>query len=409
MKILVSAYACEPNKGGEMGNGYNMVLNMAELGHEVWCLTSTYHISEEVQSFFREHPHPNLNFVLVPLPSWVDIFFEYELGFYVHYLYWQKKAYQVAKKLDVEKDFDLIHHITIGSPQLGSSLWKLNKKMVFGPCGGGQDAPKAFKKYFYHWWKLEIVRTWISKLLLTFNKDAKKTLRNAELVLTTNYETLDLVSDVGAPNAHLFLDTSLPEEFFPEEFPERSRGEKLRILWVGRLFPRKGLPLVLEALSKVSPDIPFKLTILGDGQMGSFMEEWLTEFNLKEKVDWRGMVPWADVREAYLTHDLFMFTSLRDSSAFQYLEAMACGLPILTLDLHGAKSLVPDGAGIKVPVTTPDETAALLAKGVEDLYHNPAQCEAYGRYAYEFALTQTWKNKARKISSYYESFFDLVK
>ena len=102
-------------------------------------------------------------------------------------------------------------------------------------------------------------------------------------------------------------------------------------------------------------------------------------------------------------------SSLRDSSAFQYLEAMACGLPILTLDLHGAKSLVPDGAGIKVPVTTPDETAAVLAKGVEDLYHDPAQCEAYGRYAYEFALTQTWKNKARKIAAHYESFFDLVK
>ncbi|TXK33780.1 glycosyltransferase [Pontibacter qinzhouensis] len=406
MKLLLSAYACEPNRGTELGNGWNWALNTAKMGHEVWCLT-TIEGKENIVAEVERLALPNLHIIFVEVPGWVQKTFEYHLGFYIHYMYWQEKAYKVAQELDRNIHFDLVHHVTIGSLQLGTALWRLNKPLIFGPAGGGQEAPKAFKKYFYSWWKMEVVRTWISKLLLTFNPNVRKAMRHASLVLTTNQDTYQMAKANGAKNAQMFLDTSLPETFYPPAYPVRKQAEELKIVWVGRLFARKGLPLVMEALGQVRPDVPFKLIILGDGQMHDYVPQWVEQYNLQGKVDWKGQVAWEEVKRAYTESDIFMFCSLRDSSAAQFLEAMAFGLPVITLDLHGGKNLVPDDAGIKVPVTTPEQTTKALALAVEQLYDNLSLREQMGQHGYNFAKTQTWTLKTEHIARFYSKFTQL--
>lgn len=403
MKILLSAYACEPHRGTELGNGWNWALNTALLGHEVWCLT-TIEGKASIEAEVERLQLPNLHIVFVHVPRLIDKAFEYHLGFYLHYIAWQQYAYRKAKALDKEIGFDLVHHSTIGSLQLGTALWRLRKPLIFGPAGGGQEAPKAFKKYFYNWWRIEVIRSWTSKLLLALNPDVRKTMRHASLVLTTNEDTYNMARGLGARNPQMFLDTSLPESFYPEVYPERPKAQVLKILWVGRLFARKGLPLVLEALSQVRPDVAFELTILGDGHMHDYVPQWIEEYNLQGKVDWKGQVPWEEVKRQYTRNDLFLFCSLRDSSAAQFLESMAYGLPIITLDLHGGKNLVPDDAGIKVPVSTPDATVQAIARAVEQLYDNPEKRRAMGQAGYAFSKTQTWSRKTQHINAFYSKY-----
>lgn len=403
MKLLLSAYACEPHRGTELGNGWNWALNNAKLGHEVWCLT-TIEGRQSIEKEVKSLALPNLHIVFVEVPKLVDKAFEYHLGFYLHYIVWQQYAYRKAKELSKNIDFDLVHHVTIGSLQLGTALWRLNKPLIFGPAGGGQEAPKAFRKYFYKRWKEEVIRSYISRLLLAVNPDVKKTMRHASLVLTTNEDTYQMASKAGALNPQMFLDTSLPEDFYPETYPEHTPTDVLKILWVGRLFARKGLPLVLEALSKVRPDLRFELTILGDGPMHDFVPKWIEEYKLQGKVNWRGQVPWDEVKRAYTNSDLFLFCSLRDSSAAQFLEAMAYGLPIVTLDLHGGKNLIPDEAGIKVPVSTPELTVKAVASAVEKLHDQPLLRRKMGMAGYQFSKTQTWTLKTQHISELYSKY-----
>lgn len=403
MKVLLSAYACEPNRGSEPGNGWNWALETARLGYDVWCLT-TVEGKENIEKELKLINLPNLHIVFVEVPEWVDNVYKYQPGVYLHYMVWQHRAYLKAKELDKTVDFDLVHHATLGSLQMGTALWRLKKPLIFGPAGGGQEAPKAFKSYFYKWWKMEVFRSLTSKVLLGVNPNVRKTMQHASLVLTTNEDTYEMAKGLGAKNAKMFLDTSLPEDFYPPSYPERTPSKEFKILWVGRLFARKGLPLVLEALSKVSPDIPFKLTILGEGPMNDFVPKWIKDYNLEGKVDWKGQVAWSEVKKAYTTNDLFMFCSLRDSSAAQFLEAMAYGLPIVTLDLHGGKNLVPDEAGFKIPVTTPTETVSDLARAVEKLYENPQLREQMGQYGYSFSKTQTWTLKTQHITGFYSKF-----
>ena len=400
MKILISAYACEPNAGSEEGCGWNYVLNYAKLGYEVYCLTAIRY-QEKIEEYLQKKPIPNVKFHFVDYPNWskrVDAFLPWIIGIYINYLVWQEEAYKVAAQLDREIDFNIVHHGTYGSLQLGTAMWRLNKPLIFGPVGGGQQAPVTFKKYFVGEWKYEVIRGWVSKLLLSFNPNVRRTLKQASIVYTSNTETYNVAHYYGATNLRMMLDTVLPDDYFPDESPTRSPSDKFRILWVGRLMSRKGLPLVLEALSKVNPKVPFHLTIIGDGPLRDQLPSWLATYGLIEKTTWTGQVPSSTVKNAYQNHDLMMFCSLRESGGLQFLEALAHGLPVLTLDLHGAKMVVPDNAGIRVSAEHPKITIATLAQAVEHLYLHPEELTKMGEAGYQFAIQQTWSNRMATIN-----------
>lgn len=404
IKALLFAYACQPNKGSEAGAGWNWAWHLAEVGHDVWVLTKPDG-KEAIEEELAARPMPNLHFIYVEVPRWIKrvtkVRFMALYGFYAHYLGWQKQAYKMALCLEKEQNFDLVHHVTWGGVNTGSWLCYLDKPFIFGPIGGGQVAPPAFKKYFLNNWKLEFVRSLMVKLI-RFNRFVATTVKRADLVLVTNTDTLNLTQNLGARRIELFWDIALPENYFPPDALIRSTVPELRLLWVGGIFPRKGLRLALEALALVSDTIPFKMTILGGGFLSDRVPSWIQEFGLENRVLYRGKIPWIDVKDEYFNSDVFLFTSLRDSSGMQLLEAMAYSLPIIGLDHHGTRDFVPNGAGIKVPVTNPNETVKGLAQAIEYMFAHPEERVKMGRIGYEFAKTQTWRQHALKMSDYYQ-------
>lgn len=400
MKLLISAYACIPCRGSEPGVGWNWTLEHARLGHEVWCIT-TPDGREAIGQELKRHRGLNLHFIFVSSPAWINWLYRFQPFVYFHYLLWQYNAAQVARRADKLVNFDLVLHITLSSFQLGSGFWRLKKPMIFGPVGGGNFAPRAFKKYFGASWLMEVLRRQTSNLLLRFNPDIRKVCRQARLILVANHDTLRMARKYSAGDIRIFLDSGLSQDFFNGSIQPRPPGKILKILWVGRIFARKGLPLVLEALSQVPADIPFHLTILGDGKSGGKVPRWIRQYSLEGKVTWRGQVPWEAARQAYLEHDLFLLCSLRDSFGSQFMEAMAYGLPIITLDHQGAGDHIPDDCGIKVPVTMPADTVAAIARAVAFMYHNPEKRAAFGARGYDFAKTQTWPQKVARVSRLY--------
>ena len=94
-----------------------------------------------------------------------------------------------------------------------------------------------------------------------------------------------------------------------------------------------------------------------------------------------------------------MFCSLRDSFGAQFLEAMASGMPIITLDHQGAGDCIPDGASIKVAVTTPEETTTKLAAAVEYVYDHPDALDAMGECGYTYARDETWERRVERMEA----------
>ena len=395
MKILLSAYACNSTLGGEGGHGFHWLWETAALGHEVWCLTTPYNQNNLEQLLRERAADPTaarIHVVYVPVPPLFDYLERWQFGVYAHYIAWQRCAWRVARPLDQAHDFDLVHHVTFNSLQMASWLWRLHKPLLLGPLGGGMRAPAALRRYLPGWFKTETLRNAVSQLLITFDPNVRQSLRHAALVLAANGETATLARQLGARQVRLAMSTGQPADFFPAAYPPRPplAGRPLRILWLARLFGRKGLALVLDALGRVDKRVPFHLDILGDGPLGPLVPGWIAAAGLTDRVSWHGRVAHEHVREAYLSHDLFMLCSLRDTFATQYIEAMALGLPILTLDHHGATDFIPDEAGFKVPVQSAEATASALARAVEHLYAHPAELTRRGRASFAYASQFSW-------------------
>lgn len=393
--ILLSAYACLPNYGSEEGNGWHYATLLSQRGLRVHCITREA-FRERCEAALKETPYPNLTIHYVAVPDWLERSYGNLVGLYVHYVYWQWKAAELAQQLDKEIDFDLVHHVTYSSLQLGSFMYRVGKPFIFGPVGGGQRVPSAFKHYLGKYWSRERMRDAISWLMIHFNPGFYQTMRKADRVLISNTDTYQLVRKYRQ-NQHIerTLDSGITNDFISAGPIERDPNPSvLNLLWVGRLLPRKALELTIHALSRVDPNLPIRLTVVGgQGEMASEVQAYIARYGVGDRVDWVGHVPHDQVKQFYRQSDVFFFTSLRDSGPMQLLEAMANSLPIVTLDLHGQAELVDGSNGLKIPVTTPLQVVTKLAQAIEWLYHNPTERLAIGRRAYAFAGTQLWDKK----------------
>ncbi len=395
--ILVSAYACDPSKGSEDSYGYHWALGLSNKGFNVICITRKRGKEEIEKSKFSK----NLNFVFIDLPFPLEsLYYLSRPTMYLHYLLWQWFAYRKAKNLNKVFKFDLVHHVTWGSLQLGSFMYRLRIPLIFGPAGGGQDAPVAFKSYFKEYWKIEQKRKWIGNLLVKYNPACKNMLRTAKAVLLANNETKNLAIKLGATNYSLLLDVSLDQSFYPTKLPEHNFNTDLRILWIGRLLPRKGILLVTELMSCLKAYDDISLTIVGDGEMRKYLEQEIVIKNLTN-INYVGAVEYSKVKEFYRSHNLFIFTSLRDSGGVQLLEAMAYGLPVVGLKLHGQDVILNEDTAIKCPAIEPLDTINALKEAVLNLYTDRLKLKKMSRAAFNYAKKRTWDNQIDEVVNQY--------
>lgn len=399
--ILISAYACVPDRGSEEGNGWYYSSLISQQGYRVWCLTRDVG-EEEIAQKLKSVPHPNLTFVYVRLPRWVDKAYHRGMfGLYFHYLYWQWQASKAALRLNAEHGFDLIHHVSYTSLQLGSFLYRLKRPFLFGPVGGGQEAPEAMRRYFKSFWLKEQLRSLVSRLMLRFNPACYQSVRQASQILVWNEDTLRMVRRLGREKRVDKEIGGVGRNFIPSEPLQRPPADRLELVWVGRLLPRKALELSLHGFSKVDSRLPIHLTIVGDGDMGEFVPEYIARYGLEDRVSWVGKVDYEQVKDYYEKADVFLFTSLRDTGPAQLLEAMAYSLPVVTLNIHGQAELVDDSTGIRVTVSDPETVTADLARAIEWMYHHETERTGMGLNAFHFAQRQTWESKVGYIVKKY--------
>lgn len=373
MKILLSAYACEPNRGSEPGVGWHWAQEIARLGHDVWVLTCTVH-KQMIEDELAKHPNAsNLHFLFYDLPTWAQWWKKGPRGRRSHYFLWQWRAYQFAKQIHAHEKFEKVHHITYGGIRQPSFMGRLGIPFVFGPVGGGERAPWCLRRGFglrgLLWDAMRDVSNWAIRL----DPFMQETFQCAETIYVKTKESRDVIPKRFWDKVIVKGEIGVTSSYFRDE--RRNSGGKngLRILYVGRLIYWKGVHLGLEAFalfSAIHPDS--ELTIVGAGAFEHHLRRLAKNLGICERVHWISWIEQTKLHAIYDRHDVLLFPSLHDSSGNVVLEAFSHGLPVVCLDLGGPGYMTDKTCGVVVPTRGATETDVVegLSQALVELSRN---------------------------------------
>ena len=128
---------------------------------------------------------------------------------------------------------------------------------------------------------------------------------------------------------------------------------------MGRFQHNKGFDLLLNAFARLKDRYPdWTLTILGDGPLRSYIESLRDELGLDDRVHLPGLVD--NIHHALKQADLFVMSSRWEGMPMALMEAMSCGLPVISTDCRcGPREIIRNGVdGVLVP---PENVEALSA------------------------------------------------
>jgi glycosyltransferase involved in cell wall biosynthesis len=145
--------------------------------------------------------------------------------------------------------------------------------------------------------------------------------------------------------------------------PRRERAHT-EILCVGRLVPEKGQAVLVDALERlVARGVDARVTFVGDGPARPALERAIAHRDLGDRVTLTGALGAADVRRHYAEADVFCLPSFAEGLPVVLMEAMACGLPVVTTWIAGVPELVRHGDdGLLVPPADAERLADALAR-----------------------------------------------
>ena len=168
MKILISAYACEPNRGSEPGIGWKWALHLSNnKNKEVFVITRSNN-EKKINKYWEIHKKPdNLHFYYYDLPNFFIWLKHHRLPVNIYYALWLYGSNSVAKILHQKYKFDIAHHLTFGVFRDASFLYNLHIPFVIGPIGGGEYTPARLMPLYPINEKIkEYIRFLINKLAL---------------------------------------------------------------------------------------------------------------------------------------------------------------------------------------------------------------------------------------------------
>ncbi len=179
------------------------------------------------------------------------------------------------------------------------------------------------------------------------------------------------------------------------------------IISVGRLVHRKGQDRLIEAMPQILRSIPDAvLVFVGEGPRKSYMDKRIAKLKLSEHVRFVGRVSYADLPKYIRMGDIFAMPSRSrffglevEGLGIVYLEASACGLPVLV----GASGGAPDAVipGITGVVVDGNEVSAIARESISLLKDLP-QARAMG------AAGRLWAEREWSWEKWGKSFADLL-
>ncbi len=358
MKVLVSAYACQPGRGSEPGVGWNFAKELSRR-HDVTVLTRANN-RPDIEACGEKWVR-GVRWLWYDPPRRLTFWKRGGRGVQLFYLLWQLGSARRIRRLFRPGDFDVVHHITFGKYWIPSFLGSFGPPLVFGPVGGGDETPPVFRRSFSlrgrcsEWGKklaerLGCLLFWpayrrMSLAVAATEQTAEKLRRFVRCPVVVHPQ-----SAISPEDAALLRDIAGKERRpNPPVFTTACRLEH----W-------KAVDLAIRAFPAVRQRLPgATLNILGHGPEEQRLRRLAKDLGVEEFVRFPGRLPrLEDVYRAMASSTALVHPALHESFGQACLEAVALGVPFVGWD-HGGPGLIASLCGLRsVPLPkTPDDLA----------------------------------------------------
>ncbi|NBA87087.1 glycosyltransferase [Emticicia sp. CRIBPO] len=362
-KILVNIYALSPTKGSEYAIGWNAVNVLAEK-YLVYVLYGAsgndMGDTSEIEEISKNGYNENIKFIKVNPGFWARNINKLNiLGFWIFFspafYFYQWDVYRIAKKLQKENHFDIIHQLNPTGFREPGFLWKIDAPFVWGSISGTYILPTNLINWKNKKSALSILfRNFVKWAYLNFSMRIKKAAQRADVIISVTKTDSDNILKYFRKKSYI-----LPETFVKSNLIKVNPKDysKLNLIWIGSIDARKNLTLLLDALSGLN-QYNWSLNVVGDGALRNKMEENAVFNKLDSKISFIGQVPRSQVKDLLQSADLHISTSLSEGTPTVLWEAFESGVPTISLDHCGMANVICDKCGFLV---------ALDVKNYDDL------------------------------------------
>ena len=315
---------------------------------------------------------------------------------YIYHFFWK------ARKMALQGNPLLLHHLgplALRFPYITSSQapWA---GCIIGPIGGSLHSPPAFRSRV----SKEIFRNAFDLACRNYLPGLRKSLEQADLVIGVAPYIRGILSGIKLKDFQVMPEMGFSHPniklikkpiFFNSENP-------LKILFIGRMVPSKGLPEALKSLS-LCKEKKWTFTVIGEGRTLEENKKQAKLLGISKKTQFLGWVKPKEIPSFFQTHDLFLFPSYREPSGNVVMEALSFGLPPIVADFGGPGYLVTKDCGWKIPVGSRDVFCASIAKILDNVQKGKVDLNRMATHAITRAyLLGNWGKKVEWMLNQYD-------
>lgn len=399
LKVVIVAFDLNPELGSECGKAHRWVKCITER-YEADVFVPNWH-RPGIERFKTAYKRARFHFVHVPEAARRAL---HGVG--------ASNALNAVFIADVKRrlkqldlsEYRLLHVLTPAGVHSFNDLYEFGIPMLLGPLGGALPTPHGFGDVFSDQWLTTAARESYYRLLVHLPAWRRYFLNAEAIVCGTDY-VIDVLPRGCRERVRVVFDTCVDTEFFtPADEPARTSA---RTLYVGSLTAKKGAILLIEALRLCrARDVHgIEVTLAGDGPLRQRLTDLVAAYGLEDSVTLLGQLPTNELLEHYRKSDIFCLPTLREPGGGAILEAMACGLPVITSDYGGPRYSVTEDCGIRIRMSNTHTYTSDLSLALERLAGDPSLRQSMGRGARKRAVEEfSMDALGERIRGIYQEF-----
>lgn len=276
----------------------------------------------------------------------------------------------ITKLLQNKKKFDIIHL---------HGDWS---SFIFAPILKGLTKAKVI--CFSMHGSIKSHSTWQKKIL-------KYSLKSADIVFSTGFENHEWLKPFC--KKAVFQPSGVSDVFFNQINPVFTEKKSFRIVTVGNLFPVKNTKMIIQIAAVLSE---MEFIIIGNGPEYSCLKEMTDSLNCRNVI-FKGDLSKEEIKDELLKSNLFLFSSILEGTPTAVMEAMTCGLPIITSNAGKVESIVTNG--VNGFVIQDYDIDKYIFKIIE-LYNDTELCRIISNNNKEKAKQFSWNKVASLITNH---------